>query len=69
MAVVVFSLLFILFTIEVLKPKKSKNKSNLHHSKHCCDYNIQDRKSNLEGNHPKTTHNPSAGTRPSKSRG
>jgi hypothetical protein len=68
MAIFVFSVLFILFTIEVLKPQKSQKKSNLHHSKPCCNPNIKDRKPNLEGNHPKTTDKPSAGTRPSKSR-
>ncbi len=69
MAVFVFSVLFILFTIEVLNPKKSKKKSNLPDSKPCGNPNIQDRKPNLKGNHPKTTNKPSAGTHPSKSRG
>ncbi len=67
MAYFVFGLLFVLFTIEVFNPKKSKKSSNLTQSKPGCPYNIQDQKPNLEGNHPKTTQKPSTGT-PPKSR-
>ncbi|MGL5192833.1 MAG: hypothetical protein ACRC8Y_04450 [Chroococcales cyanobacterium] len=69
MAIFVFCVLFFLFTLEVLNPKKSQKKSNSHHYQPCCNHNIQDRKPNLEDNHPKTTDKPSAGTCPSKSRG
>ncbi|MCT7970006.1 hypothetical protein NG799_27205 [Laspinema sp. D1] len=69
MAILVFSLLFILFTLEVLNPKKSKKPSNSHQSTPCCNYNIQDRKPNLEGNHPKTAQKSPPGTPPPKSRG
>jgi hypothetical protein len=67
MAIFVFSVLFILFTIEVLNPKKSKKTSKSHHSKPGRNQNIQDRKPHLEGNHPKTKQNSSEGTHPSKS--
>ncbi|MCT7984854.1 hypothetical protein NG796_16410 [Laspinema sp. A4] len=69
MAYFVFSLLFILFTIEVLNPKKSKKSSHSNQSQPGSNHNIQDRKPNSEGNHPKNTQKSSPGTPPPKSRG
>jgi hypothetical protein len=67
MAFFVFGLLFILFTIEILHPKKSKKSSHSHQSQPGSNSPIQDRKPNLEGNHSKPPQKSSPGTPPPKS--
>ncbi len=66
MAILVFSLLFIFFTIEIFSPKKPKKLSNSNYCQPCCSPNPKDRKPNLEGVPSKNASQSPAGNRPSK---